>query len=700
MSVSYGWAGKILRVNLTNGKITKEDTSKYKDFIGGMGIGYKVMFDEVPAGTKAFDKANKIIFGVGPLTGSGVPCSSRTNITSLLASNPYNAVSDSHMGGNFAAVLKYAGYDAIIVEGQSDKPVWLNIIDDEVTIEDGSGIWGKGIFETTAIINSIVGKEASVASIGQAGENMVNLSVIMNGRSHSAGGHGGVMGSKKLKAISVKGTGAVKIKASGMEMQQLNRYMMEEIIGANNQHVVPRTPQPWAEYSAGGSRWTAREGLYWGAAEPPIETGNCAVGDVKKVGYRTMKAIMDLGEIGAKYTVRMGGCQSCPIRCHSQLRIPQLKKYGVSENVGNTCMGFFSPGGVMFKGTKDQFEEGDGGMIARSLGAQLADDYGVWCNYGQIGRDLKYAYETGVLKEVLSEEEYNSIPWDLLEDGNPEFLKDFYRRIAFKEGEFSVLGEGAYWVAQKWGFGDDYWNEYDYRLWSPRGYPLHHSSESSGQVGALISCMFNRDAQCHTHENLLGSGLPIEIQKEAVAKVVGSGDAIDPRNDYTPMNKYKAKFAKWSIIRNCLHDSLTLCNWMWPMTVSPSKERDYIGDTALEAKFLSLVTGEDITEEELDLAGERIFTLHRALSVKQMGTIDMRGKNDLMTDWIFDRDPDKKPFTPGTIKLDRDDMQTALTMFYKEMGWDEKTGAPTRATLERLGLKDVADELASLKLLP
>jgi len=568
MSVSYGWAGKVLRVNLTTGRITVVGTNKYKDFIGGMGIGYKVMFDEVPVGTKPYDEANKIVFGVGPLTGTGAPCSSRTNITSLLPSNPYHAVSDSHMGGNFAAVLKYAGYDAIIIEGKSNKPVWLNIEDDKVTLESASGIWGKGIYESTAIINSLAGKEAVVAAIGQAGENMVNLSVIMNGGSHSAGGHGGVMGSKNLKAISVKGTGSVKVHANGMQLQKLNRYMMEEIIGANNNHVVPSTPQPWAEHHHARSRWTAREGLEWGAAEPPINTGDCAVGDVKRVGYRTMKATFDLGAIAEKYTVKMGGCQSCPIRCMSNLKLPQLKKYGVSENVSNTCVGYSGPRGVMIKGTKDQFEEGDANMIASGLGSQLTDDYGVWCNYGQIGRDFRYTYNKGILKKVLPKEEYDSINWQLLEDGNPEFLKDFYRRITFKIGELSILGEGAYWIAKKWNLPEEYWNDNSVGLWSPLGFPKHHSSETAGQVGALISCMFNRDAQCHTHVNLTGSGLPISIQKEVTAEMFGSGDALDAASNYTPMNEYKAKFAKWSIIRNCLHDSLTLCNWMWPMMVS------------------------------------------------------------------------------------------------------------------------------------
>ncbi|MBB6214887.1 aldehyde:ferredoxin oxidoreductase [Anaerosolibacter carboniphilus] len=695
-----GWAGKILRVNLTSGKISTEDTLIYKDFIGGMGIGYKVMFNEVSIGTKPFDEKNKIIFGAGPLTGTGAPCSSRTNITSLLPSNPYHAVSDSHMGGNFAAMMKYAGWDAIIVEGASSKPVWLRIEDDEVSLEDASFVWGKGIFKTTAEIASVIGKEASIAAIGQAGENMVNLSVIMNGTSHSAGGHGGVMGSKKLKAIAIKGTGAVHIAAHKYDLLTLNEYMMKEIIGANNQHVVPRTPQPWAEYHNSGSRWLSRKGLFWGGAETPIETGENPPGDMKKIGFRTMKAVMDLGPVAEKYTVRMGGCQSCPIRCHSQLKVPQLEKYGLSPYVANTCMGYSSPNGVMIKGVTDQFEKDDNTMIGKVVGAQVADDYGVWCNYGMIGKDFKYAYDHEILKKVLPEEEYKSIPWDKLEAGDPAFLIDFYRRIAFKEGEFSHLGDGTYWIAQRWHFEDDFWNGNAYGVWSPLGFPKHHSNEAGGQVGAIISCMFNRDAQCHSHMNFIGSGLPIAIQKEIAAEVWGSPDAIDAPANYTPMNKYKAKFAKWSIIRNCLHDSLTLCNWMWPMTVSPVQSRNYRGDTALEAKYLSIVTGQEISEEELDLAGERIFTLHRALTVKQMGTVDMRNKHDLMCDWIFDVDPDKKPFTPGTIKMDRDDMQLALTMFYKEMGWDEKTGAPTKETLIRLDLHDVANQLERLKLLP
>ena len=134
--------------------------------------------------------------------------------------------------------------------------------------------------------------------------------------------------------------------------------------------------------------------------------------------------------------------------------------------------------------------------------------------------------------------------------------------------------------------------------------------------------------------------------------------------------------------------------------VSPVKERNYRGDTALESKYMSIVTGENYTEESLDLAAERVFTLHRALTVKQMGTVDMRNEHDVIMDWVYDMDPDMEPFTEGTVKMEREDMQTALTMFYEEMGWDKKTGAPTKETLKRLGLDFAARELESMNLLP
>ena len=161
------------------------------------------------------------------------------------------------------------------------------------------------------------------------------------------------------------------------------------------------------------------------------------------------------------------------------------------------------------------------------------------------------------------------------------------------------------------------------------------------------------------------------------------------------------------MVTDVLHDSLTLCNWVWPMTMSPTKARNYRGDLDLEAKFFKAVTGEDLTTDDLYQAGAKIMTLQRANTVRGMtkadgtlGNNDLRADHDVITAWAFDKDPDKQPFTEGTDKMDRDDFQTALGMVYGKFGWDEKLGCPTAACLDEYGMADVKEELQSLNLLP
>lgn len=691
---SYGgWTGKTLRVNLTTGKFTVEDTvAKYKDYLGGSGVGFKVLWDEVPAGTKAFDEANKVIFGVGPLTGTGAPACGRTTITTIFpTSYPVETVACGHMGGEWGAELKYAGWDNVIIEGKSPKPVYLAIMDDKVELRDASHLWGNGIYRATNAICQEMGPETQVAAIGQAGENMVRMSNVMTGFSHSAGGAGGVLGSKNLKAIAVKGTGSVKIAGDKKEWKELIKFIYS-IWGANNQHVVPSTPQPWAEYSASGSRWTSRKGLYWGAANPPVETGICPPGKDNLIGYRTMKAIMDLGPIAEKYTVRMGGCSSCPCRCHAQVDVPSVEaKYGVSRYAANTCVGW--SGKRWFKKLDDM-----SALEANVVAKHLADDYGVWCNYGQIARDFLWLYDHGLIKKNVPEKEYNSIPWDKFEKGDPAFLLDIYRRIAFKEGELGkMLGEGSGRLAEKWALPEEYFNDPKVLYWG-KGTTKHHGPENGAQVGLLVNLIYNRDAQIHAHSNFLQCGLPLAVQKQIAAKWWGA-EAIDGANNYTPMNRAKAKYAAWALFRKELTNSLTLCGWMWPLIPSPLKSRNYEGDITLEAQLYSLVTGDRKSMEELDEVGERIFNLHRAITIRDYNTADMRTKHDTVPEWAFYPE-DKPAFTPGTYKMDRADVEVAKDMFYEVLGWDKKTGAPTRATLERLGMKSVANELGKRNLLP
>lgn len=699
-----GWTGKLLRVNLTDGTHSIEGSDKYFDYIGGKGMANRIMYDEVPAGTDPVAPENKIVFAVGPNTGSSAPCSGRITISTLSPFTKYNAIVDAHMGGDTALQMKCCGYDAVIIEGASASPVYICVKDDQVTVEDASDLWGKTTTETTKMITEKQGKGINVVSIGPAGENMLNLSCVITGVAHCAGGGlGKIFGSKKLKAISFYGTGAVKV-ADAKKVKELNDYVINDLIGSNNNHVVPTVAQSWSEFENSSTRWTGHPGLTWGAAEGgPIDTGESAPGEPTLVGYRCQKSVFDHGPLAEKYTVKMTGCALCPIRCYASVKMPKLEeKYGVSGTHANTCVGNGPYAGIM-KNFADFEDEGDGKVYARVYSAVLADDLGLWDNYGELASTLNYfmANDYALMHKIMTEEQFKAIPWEKRESGDISFIKDILDKVIDPAHPLSTLAQGAYYVDQQYHdiLGDDYLNSAAMTLWGLIGGKRHHGNECDGQVGMLTNIIYNRDGMCHTIVNITGSGLPYDLQKSIVEERFGEG-CLDKPKAYTPMNESKARFAKFGIMRQVLHDSFTLCNWVWPMTFSPRKDRGYKGDLSVEAQYMAAITGEDWTEESLDFAVERNIQLHRAMTVKQVKSVDMRNLHDVIANHAFDIDPDIKPFTEGTVKLEREDWQTALTMFYREFGWDEKTGAPTRATLEKFGLKDVADDLDALGLLP
>jgi len=696
-----GWAGKVLRVDLSTGRIQCEDTiERYKDYLGGTGIGYRVMWDEVPAGVKPYDPENRIVFAVGPLAGTSAPCSGRTAITTLWPTCwPIPLVASGHMGGQFAAKLKYAGYDAIIIQGKAEHPVWLMIADQKIEIRDARGIWGQGIRSATFSITEIMGRDAVVAAIGQAGENLVPMSVVMNDVSHSAGGIGSVMGSKNLKAIGVRGSGSIRIAGDRDKWEKLISYHLS-LLGGNNQHVVPNSPQPWAEFYDPNTRWNASRGRRWGSAAHAVDTGSCDPHDRNRISYRSNVAAYFLGDNAWKHTVRGNGCSSCPIRCHTILKVPSVSsKYGIPDVGQNTCMGltfgrsFFRnlPGGP--KGTTS--------MEACMVGMHMANDFGIWCNYGQLQRDFIKLYHDGTVKKMVGAREFRSYSWNIYEKGDPAFLFELLPRIAGKEGELgTALGLGTGHLLERWNIPEELWRKEKSLGYWKMGHPRHHSSEETSQCGLLINLIYNRDSQCHSHSNFLRNGLPPQVQKRLAAELWGAPEAIDRMGEYTPMHRSKARMAKWALLRKELHDSISLCNWMGPWGASPLMERGYTGDDSIESMLYRLATGDDKNREELDAVAERIFLLHRALTIRGMGTADMRGRHDRIPEWVFTDKSGRAPFTKGAIHMDRNDVQVALDMFYEELGWDRATGAPTRGTYRKFGLTGVADTLAAHKLVP
>ncbi len=708
---SYGWAGRLLRVNLSTGTVTTEPTAPYKEYIGGMGLANKIIYDEVPAGADPLGPDAKIVYAVGPLTASGVPLAGRTTVSFLSTFTTDHLVVDAHCGGMIGSRIKLAGYDAIIVEGQSKKPVYLHIKDDEVEIKDASFVWGLGTRATTEALNKVEGNKACVATIGPAGENLVPYAVMINSRNHSAGaGLGAVMGSKKLKALVVEGNGSVNV-TDPQKVAELSDYMLREVIGSNNNHVVPSTQQEWAEYYDEGSRWTARKGLYWADAEgDPIETGEPKPGEINTVGYRCMKTTKDEGPEAEKYTIKMNGCHSCPIHCYSDMRVPAVKKKGGFETTGNTCVPNFPFSSYMIdilgpENTSIAADTEDGLIWDQVVGCTV-DDLGLWCNYAQIYRDLARCIAKGTFKKVLPKAEYDKFDWNKFKKGDPTIMVELLTHIAQNDNEMSYIAKGPIIWTKRWN-DEEWFDDAASHLISYRGWPVHHSIESYGQVGGLLNMLFNRDPMIHSHQNMLQCGLPHELKQEIAEELWGGADALDVAMNYTPMNEHKANFCWWAIVTDVLHDSLTLCNWVWPMAQSPSKERNYRGDLDLEAKFYTAVTGEDITTDELYKRAAKIMTLQRANTVRgmtgkdgKMGCNDCRNVHDVMTNWAYDRDPDIKVFTEGTIKMDRDDFQTGLTMVYEKFGWDSEKGCPTADCLDYYGMDDVKEELSSLNLLP
>ncbi len=210
----HGWTGCVLRVDLSTGAIGREELNPdwARDFVGGRGIGARYLWQEVDPQVDALAPENKLIFATGPLTGTNASCGSRYMV---VTKGPLTGcITTSNSGGHWGPELKFAGYDLLILEGRAERPVYLWIFDDVVELRPAEHLWGTGVFDSEDAIRRETGiPGTSVACIGPAGENLVRYAAILNDKFRAAGrsGVGAVMGSKNLKGIAVRGTGAVSV---------------------------------------------------------------------------------------------------------------------------------------------------------------------------------------------------------------------------------------------------------------------------------------------------------------------------------------------------------------------------------------------------------------------------------------------------------------------------------------------------------
>ena len=210
-----GWTRKVLRVDLSKGTCTSEplNMALAQQYLGQRGLATKYFVDEVDPKVEPLSPANKLIMATGPLTGTSASTGGRYSVITKGALT--GAIACSNSGGYFGAELKFAGWDMVIFEGRSEKPVYLSIEDDQVELRDAAHLWGKTVWQTEEIIKkSHQDPQVRVCSIGRAGENGVLYACIVNDLHRAAGrsGVGTVMGSKNLKAVAVRGTGGVAVR--------------------------------------------------------------------------------------------------------------------------------------------------------------------------------------------------------------------------------------------------------------------------------------------------------------------------------------------------------------------------------------------------------------------------------------------------------------------------------------------------------
>lgn len=673
----YGWTGQGLRINLTTGEITKVPTQK--DWIGGTALGYKIFWDEVPPKTQAFDEANKIVIAPGPLTGTGAVCSGRTSVTTMYPTTyPIHEIGSAHLGGDLGAKMKYAGYDFIVIEGKAKEPVYVYVNNDDVQIRKANHIWGEGTRRAAALINQETSPTASVTVIGPAGENLLPMSVIINAKSHTGGGIGGVWGSKNLKGLAIDGDQPIHIAADKEEWEKLvNRN--KELLGALTQTVVSRYPHPLFEYHSLNSRWSGMPGKQWGAANPPINVP-LDTRRLSKMAFRTNAGEFFLGDREWARHVRNNGCFACPIRCYPVIKdTATAAKYNVHPITEQTCGGLLFP--IFFYPNLKNHPERN--IEIAIVGSQLMNDLGLWCNYGQLQRDMIVMYQDGYWKKLLSKEEYDSLPWKKIDDVDASAMQDFLPRIAYRKGEFGKwLGETTPVMLDHFGIPVKTWSDDHRTLYWSNGHPKHHTNEDDGQLGCVLNCMWNRDPMAHAHVNFTRSGLPIKEMKHIAKVTWGDESAVDQIGDYTPTNTYKMKRLQWVIARTELHNMLGLCSWMAPWEYCPDEKNQYVGDPNMEAKIFSAVTGVNKTGDDLDKDGIRAWMLQRVYTMRQLGSSNMRKDHDLVPGWIYTDPKDRKPFTTGTVRMDPDDINKSFDIFFEQVGCDKETGVPTTDTLK------------------
>ena len=560
MPLKYkGYAGKILRIDLASGdigsfEVTDEIVEKY---IGGAGFVSHFLYNELDKDIDPLGPENKLFFCVGPFTGTLWPQGSRYLVA---AKSPLSdGWGEAHSAGYWGPELKFAGYDGVIVEGRAEKPVYILIINDKVSIESAEHLWGKDVKETDDILKKDVGRDVKVACIGQAGENLVRVSCIMNDvdRAAARSGLGAVMGSKNLKAIAVRGTGQIEIadKENYLDvMFELREKMLCD----------PLTP--------GRIKYGTTS-----LVELMNEIGRFPTRNLQSGQFDEADKIN--GEAVLNYLIKPRADFACTQRCARYTRVKSGKyaytggspEYETQSALGSRC--------------------GNSNLLSILYGHYLCNLYGM--DTIGVGATISWAMECHE-KGLLSGDIVGNLD---LRWGNHDTVIKLIHMIAKREGFGDVLAEGSYRAAEKVGNGAE-------------KYVMHvKKHEIAGQDGRAQKSMGLAMAVApRGADHLYAFPVLDEVGfTDKIGLVYGDEYLPEIADRLDPTHKGYMIWTNENF--SVIVESLGACKY--GTMVPPALFYDEV------RKGLKVTTGLDYSEEELVEVGERIVNLNRMFNVRE-----------------------------------------------------------------------------------
>ncbi len=548
-----GYAGRILRINLTDQSVKEEELPQEiaKDYIGGAGFCIKYLFDEIKAGEDPLGPGNKLIFALGPFAGTTIPSSSRMSVG---AKSPLtHTIGVAFSGGHFPAEMKLTGYDMIIIEGRAENPTYIQIEDSKVQLRSAVDLWGMKTSDCQQVIkNKLRDQNYRIACIGPAGENLSKMASIINElRAAGRRGLGAVMGSKNLKAIAVKGTGTAPVASA--EKFKSAVADMRSVMKAS-----PTLYKGFSKYgtSAGADSMTAL-GIF--ATKNYAATGEYT--PVAKIGVRAQKS----RKAGRAF------CSGCPVGC------TQLKRVLTGPHAGTISEGpefetLYSFGGMTCVEDIDSIIAAD----------RIADEYGM--DTMSAGVTIAFAMEL-YEKGILNADDTDGME---LNFGNHEVVLELLKMMSYREGIGDLLADGTKTAAEKIGKGSEKYAMHVKGLELPAYDPRGSIGQGVNYATAYCGADHNRG---YAIQEIFGNSIPFAVDRLST--------------------KRKGELTAWNQdMRTTIADCTLICIFVFDMGLADTAFEN-IGN------LLKALTGTEYNEENIMKVGERINNIARAFNVRE-----------------------------------------------------------------------------------